>query len=553
MEERPAELIALDSLAAGVLRIRIMNRKRAKLTYDSLRTRLLFPSLAYCALVVLAGGITCGEQRALFAEEGDRTSATEQICFVLTGSRRSELEHCGCHSGLRGGVDREALLYERLRETYPNLIAMDVGGWVDSFQTPNERLKTDYLVKVLREMRFDVFNITPYDLAYGTTYPCQLTEGGGGRLISTNIIAQGAAGAGGQTPERLFEPFTVLERPRSDGRRPIRVGVVGVTDRAAFVSTDMQRLKASSHGLPNHEILDAAESLKTYVPRVREKADYVVVLAMMPRPRLIQLANQIEGVDLFVSTWDFQVSGQLTHVSKKTLATTGDQGRSFSQVVVAFDGENRPIDISGGSKDIPGDGPTLPAITRILEQYREDTKQITRNIAVAREKSRFAGRTRCLICHRSNYLQWTRTPHHRAYLTLVEKKQNYNPDCLKCHVTGYGEPDGFIDVMQTGYLVAVQCEVCHGPGRDHVTSLTAIANAKPGGQIRGADLPGDYPRLQGEVPESVCAKCHDRDHDPSFNYERDLPLISHKNTQGPFRRERKSTPDVSNAMMSRKQ
>jgi len=492
-----------------------------------------------CRVVLLAVVIWLGEPvRPLVSAETAATTTTERICFVFSGSRASEIEPCGCHDKQTGGVDREAYLYEQLRKTYPNLVGMDAGGWTDSFQTANERLKTDYLIRALREMRFNVFNVTPYDLIFGTSYPMQLAENGVGRLLSANVVSRSFDKAAGTTStKQVFAPFTILEVPRKDGRRAVRVGVIGISDRGSLEPGAVQRLRNALRQRLDFEVLDSTEVLKTLIPMVRKQADYVIVLALMDRAVAQRVAGQFEGVDLLVTTWGVQSLRMFMHIGKVTLVNTGFYGRYFVQGFVDFDAENRPIGLTGGMVDIASEGPAATSFAKLLEEYRENTKDLDRQIAVAREQSRYTGRNECIRCHNSEYLQWTRTPHNLAFSTLIQKNQHYNPDCLPCHVTGYGDADGFVDNMQTGHLVSVQCESCHGPARAHVRVLAEIMKPDASGKVKRPTLQDPYPHLPALTSEPVCLKCHDKEHDPNFNYERDYLLSLHTNMNGPFRRQ----------------
>jgi len=503
-----------------------------------LRRAFSLPGAILLAGVLFLPAAVRGESRP--------TTTTERICFVFTGSRASELESCGCHESQTGGVDREAYCYEQLRKTYPNLIAIEVGGWTDAFQTPNERLKTDYLLRALRQMRFSVFNVTPYDLVFGTTYPLQLTENGSGQLLSATVASTVFDKvAGTTTTQRLFAPYTILEAPRRDGRRAIRVGVIGMTHRESLEPLTVQQLKNTARQNWHFEVLDSSEVLHTIIPEVRKQADYVILLALMDRQIARRLMGQIEGVDLFVTAWGVQALRDSVRAGKTTFLNTGYWGRHFVQAVAEFDAGNHPIGLTGGMVDIRSDGPADPSITKLLEQYRENTKKLDRQMAVAREQSRYTGRTECISCHNLEYLQWTRTPHNLAIVTLVQKNQHYNPDCLACHAAAYGEADGFVDMTQTPHLVSVQCEACHGPARAHVKALKEMMKPDTSGTVRRPSVTDNYPHLVIQIPQALCLKCHVIDHDPDFNYERDLLLISHKNAQGPFRRQLARPPTTS--------
>ncbi len=81
--------------------------------------------------------------------------------------------------------------------------------------------------------------------------------------------------------------------------------------------------------------------------------------------------------------------------------------------------------------------------------------------------SPFVGTAKCQACHPGQHETWAAGKHAKAYgsLSAEEKK---NPECFKCHVTGYGLPGGFVSQEKTPEMVNVGCEACHGGGSVHV-------------------------------------------------------------------------------------
>jgi Cytochrome c554 and c-prime len=67
----------------------------------------------------------------------------------------------------------------------------------------------------------------------------------------------------------------------------------------------------------------------------------------------------------------------------------------------------------------------------------------------------------CGECHPSALATWKMSRHARAYDTLARAKRTGDPDCVKCHVTGFGTRDGFTTPEATTVLARVGCQVCH--------------------------------------------------------------------------------------------
>jgi hypothetical protein len=103
----------------------------------------------------------------------------------------------------------------------------------------------------------------------------------------------------------------------------------------------------------------------------------------------------------------------------------------------------------------------------------------------------------CKECHSEVYDAWAKTKHKTALNRLSAAEQDQ--PCGACHLTGSVKP-----VSVDGKIVnaGVQCESCHGPGKDHVDSAKA-----------GAATPT---KLGTKPAESLCVQCHN-DKSPHFH------------------------------------
>ncbi|MGE0871224.1 MAG: multiheme c-type cytochrome [Kofleriaceae bacterium] len=124
-------------------------------------------------------------------------------------------------------------------------------------------------------------------------------------------------------------------------------------------------------------------------------------------------------------------------------------------------------------------------------------------------KAGYVGMAACDDCHSDAVEFWKTTVHARAWQTLVDRGQQFDLDCIGCHVTGWQQPGG-ANLAHNETLRDVQCETCHGPGSIHVQ--------------KGGD---EKPAAIVKIPrEDLCAtQCHTKEHSDTFDlqpYLRDI-------------------------------
>ena len=115
----------------------------------------------------------------------------------------------------------------------------------------------------------------------------------------------------------------------------------------------------------------------------------------------------------------------------------------------------------------------------------------------------YVGVGTCGACHTQETRSWAMTHHAVAYRTLYTREKADDPKCVGCHVTGMGEPGGFVMGDHGSDMRDVTCEACHGAGGPH--SKTAKV----------------------QDPKAQCVTCHDAEHSIAFTVEKGLPHIDH--------------------------
>jgi hypothetical protein len=148
-------------------------------------------------------------------------------------------------------------------------------------------------------------------------------------------------------------------------------------------------------------------------------------------------------------------------------------------------------------------------VTAIVDQLNEELnrigkKQISRN---ENGTSPYIGSENCAVCHEYQSTSWKKSRHARAYETLANSNQQFNLDCLPCHVTGSGDLDMGDAVNLSKSFQAVGCENCHGPGRRHAQMPAAVS-------------------LPAQIPAATCLKCHTDDRDDNFDFAEDVRKLN---------------------------
>ena len=153
--------------------------------------------------------------------------------------------------------------------------------------------------------------------------------------------------------------------------------------------------------------------------------------------------------------------------------------------------------------------PDNPAVRAIVDGTTSEVNRIGKAAVKAKisestaqqptgSSGAYVGSSACTSCHAPQFAKWRGTQHATAYDTLEAKGQQFNVQCLPCHITGSAAQTGQEMLALAHDLHQVGCESCHGPGRLHTAQPKV---AKP-----------DRPVM------AICLRCHKGEHDDKFNF-----------------------------------
>lgn len=434
-----------------------------------------FPLLL--AAVVAALCVTLG---SLTAGQGEPQSVT----IIYTGGTFGKLMPCACspESDI-GGLTRRDTMLARLKVEYPDAILVDAGG---SFQegTLQAQLAGQAYLDSLKALGYQAVAIGPGDLLYGRAF---LEKNKSANLFVGNLQFKQAVDFADQSKD-----FTV---------NGAVVRFFALVDPAAVYTGRQADVQATS---PREYLRQAT------------KADDLIIVLGSAAPEIARSWLADPDVDVVINAppdADILVEPVYEFHGGKVYAESGMYGSRIGVLRLDFTSgtitkaDNRRIDLSKG---IPDGERVRP----YLQRYQDETKRIylaelAGKKAFDAEASPYLGNDGCRKCHvnDANFAVYDRTHHARAWASLQQVGKSFDPECIPCHVTGWGEEGGFHSESASPHLLNVGCEACHGPGKLHVTD------------------PKRYPLVKSTLND--CYRCHNGERAPGFNPRKKWKLIAH--------------------------
>lgn len=261
----------------------------------------------------------------------------------------------------------------------------------------------------------------------------------------------------------------------------------------------------TEHGALVHAGRQGQSLVVVELYRRGEASGWTDVSAWTREAERARLEEQAAALRARIAEWerDSQVAASDVAEQRSRLAELEAEARALLAVPAAPGNA-----FSARLVELGPEAPRDPAVTELLATFDRRVNVHNRDAFASWTPERpaagqpsYTGSIMCGGCHEQEVQWWRRTPHGRAYATLVQRNKQYNLSCVGCHVTGYGRPGGST-VSHVGALQDVGCESCHGPGSMHVVSPEGAAvNVRRG------------------TEEGTCLGCHTPEHSDTFDYE----------------------------------
>ena len=436
-----------------------------------------------------------------------------KLAIVITGRQEGYLEPCGC-AGLdrmKGGMSRRHSMFEDLRGRGWPVVGLDVGGIARGFGRQAER-KFHIMVAGMQKMKYDAMALGRTDVAL----PAGDLLADDAPFLSANVAPFGF-------DAELTPRMKIIERGG------LRLGVTGVLG------------KSFQRGVnnPDLEMIAPEKGLEAVVPVLKQRADYLVLLAHADMKETLELAAKFPDFDLVVTAGGApeppskpaRIEG-----SNALLIEVGEKGMD-AIVLGMYDDAKRPVRY----QRVPLDSrfPGTAEMKALLTAYQDDLKRSGwsgLDIKALPHPQKdlngpFVGSKKCQDCHEESYKVWKKSGHAQAYATLagLDPPRQYDPECISCHVVGWNPQNyypyegGYTSIEETPHLIDVGCESCHGPGGAHVAAESGSDEAL---QLR---LQEAMIVTKEESRQRQCFTCHDGDNSPDFkeHFDEYWALVEH--------------------------
>lgn len=451
----------------------------------------------FVTAALLIALFSCGDSptRAKQDEQkpAGKTPATEEVVpeipepepkpgLWLIGNDQGRLRPCGCSKPLIGGIIRRSSFFESLDDEVRKQSLLIACGNMVVAGGRQQELKIEGFLEVLTMLEARVLLMADGDLQVGSRYWDDILaarDPEGYPLVSLNLARDGA---------RLFDSHATLAWAGA----PLIV--------TSWTSPDDNKLTE---------------------PGVEAQRE--------PDLAAIKKALEAEGARLMIFTTadppfmhDFLASSGLAEAAAETLVCWS----GISDLPIKLERRDSVFVMETGTKGrYVGwtDWPRSEAIESftlakgdhvearsIFDFYREGIVVEELMLQIPRfdlDEGEYAGSDECNACHEEAGKVWRGSSHAHAWQTLVDSGDDRDPECVGCHVVGWGETAGFDPIDRTP--VDVQCEACHGPSRAHATD------------------PG-VPTPRGQLGSRACLRCHDLENSPKFDFDDYWPKIAHK-------------------------
>lgn len=386
-------------------------------------------------------------------------------------------------------------------------IVVDAGDFASAGSKHGE-FKTEWMMRGMGDMGYDAVAVGERDLQLGRGRLLELAAQNSIPFVCANLIDT-------ESKELLVPRYVIVEKGNKSffglmGHR-VKVGIFGILSPRYLVPVNKP-------GEAPLKATDPIDATKRMIEELQQKGCSVIVaLAHVSVPEAGKMAS-LGGLSAIVMGHSMTILREPRFDNGAIVIQGGREGRYIGDIQIQVDSSGQVISMEGEVASLSKTYKDDPHFAALISEYKKalELQRFVPKVTSDAGAELYIGKTTCGSCHTDQFDHWKTTRHADAFATLVEDNSHFDPECLGCHVTGYGRANGFRDAKTTPAMSDVQCEACHGPGMVHFRYHST--DGKRGTEADAA---------MGTVSESVCTNCHRDDHDPEFDFDEKIVAVTH--------------------------
>lgn len=367
------------------------------------------------------------------------------ITVFLTGNGLGVLKPCGCSGGQLGGFDRRRRVLDTAAAN--RRMVVDTGLFVEG-DGEQDLIKFDIMTRALGQLDYDLVNLTNKDVTIAQDLG--LLD-----IINSffNVITSRRS-IDANVPAKFTKKFLLKDR---------KVAVtVAAFDAETGSVKEIEKLFVREDGLQMVNILILNRCTADIIKRIAKEVevDCLVCPAESDEPALLSARNK-----------------------RPLVISVGRFGRYVSRLQIEAGKYGSKPKLNFSAIPVVEDLKPEDSLVKLYEEYQQLVREADLLLKMPRfflpDGLEYTGSKSCKDCHEYEYEKWSTKSHAHAYETLKRAGSEVDPECVGCHVVGLKYEGGFVSEQETADLKDVGCEVCHGPGSEHIKSLGMTKTTSP--------------------------------------------------------------------------
>lgn len=349
----------------------------------------------------------------------------EAVTLVHSNDVMGEIVPCGCRNNPQGGMLRKANLLKKLEDK--SLLQLDAGDLlfetdtIPSLLAPQAEVQAGYVLKALDQLNHDAIVPGEKDFSLGLEIFEKLRKNSRAKFVAANLFRQ--------DDSRLLEASEVFTRKTSEGKN-LKIGVIGLVGESLSWPPELKAAPALS-------------AAREEVKKLRGKVDLLIALTHQGHEKDTELAKEVPGIDIIVGGHSQAFFQTPLRVEKTLILQSSFRNQYVGLLPLGLPTElpalaerYNLVGLDGGYEQPHPMEKLVAEFKQAVAERSSAARTETFGNGHAAQSASFQTFPRCAECHLKQFDFWRKTPHSKAFASLLEKKQNKNLDCLRCHTVG---------------------------------------------------------------------------------------------------------------------